>query len=98
MELIASEAKELADAPFEAWVLEVDGKKRLPAFSSQKRMEIFTKTMSEDLNKVFALGGGEVLLSDIVKDLDVDFVDLNLFSEKSWEIGVKNLHGSDRKP
>ena len=90
MELIKTEAEELADAPFEPWVLEVEGKRRLPAFSSSKKMENFTKTMAQDLNKVFGLGAGEVLLADIVKDLDLDFVDLNLFSEKSWEIAVRN--------
>ena len=90
MELIESEAKEFADGPFEPWILEVDGLKRLPAFSSQKRMQSFSGKMSQSLNKVFSLGCGEVLLWEIVKDLDIDFVDLNLFSEKSWEIEVRN--------
>ena len=44
--------------------------------------------MSQDLNKVFSLGCFEALLADIVKQADVDFVDLNLFSGKSWEIGI----------
>ena len=90
LELIEGESKELADVQFEPWILEVDGKKRLPAFSSQKKMEKFSSKMSQQLNKVFALGCVEILLADIVKDLDLDFVDLNLFSEKSWEIGVRN--------
>ena len=71
------------------WILEVDGKKRLPAFSSQKRMEEFSGKMSQQLGKVFSLGCIEILLEDAIKELDLDFVDLNLFSQKSWEIGVR---------
>lgn len=41
------------------------------------------------MNKVFALGGAEFLIEDITKGMNLDFVDLNLFSEKSWEIGVR---------
>lgn len=89
MELIEQESKELGGDRFELWVLEVDGKRRLPAFSSQKRMEAFSGKMSQHLNKVFSLGCIEILLADAVKDLEVDFVDLNLFSQKSWEIGVR---------
>jgi hypothetical protein len=44
---------------------------------------------SQKLNKVFGLGSIECLLADITKDVDVDFVDLNLLSRKSWEIGVR---------
>ena len=88
-ELIKHESKELAGDQFDPWTLDVDGKKRLPAFSSQKRMKAFSAKMSKELNKVFSLGCIEVLLEEITKDLDVDFVDLNLFSQKSWEIGVK---------
>lgn len=29
------------------------------------------------------------ILERITKNLNIDFVDLNLFSQKSWEIGVK---------
>jgi hypothetical protein len=39
--------------------------------------------MSKDLNQVFSLGCIEVLLTDILKDTDVDIVDLNLFSKRS---------------
>jgi hypothetical protein len=89
MELIEQESKELGGDQFELWVLDVDGKKRLPAFSSQKKMEEFSGKMSKRLDNVFSLGCIEILLADAIKDLDVDFVDLNLFSQKSWEIGVR---------
>ena len=89
MELIEQESRELGGDQFELWILEVDGKKRLPAFSSQKKMEEFSGIMSKRLDKVFALGCIEILLADVIKNLDVDFIDLNLFSQKSWEIGVK---------
>ncbi len=90
VELTEEEAKDLAGDHFEPWILEVDGRKRLPAFSSQKKMEAFSATISQQLNKVFGLGSIESLLADITKSVDVDFVDLNLFSQKSWEIGVRN--------
>ena len=89
MELIEQESKELGGDQVELWILEVDGKKRLPAFSSQKKMEAFSAEMSKKLNKVFSLGCIEVLLSDIIKAADIDFVDLNLLSQKSWAIGVR---------
>jgi len=91
MEMMKQETKDLSGDRVELWVLEVDGKQRLPAFSSQKKMEAFSSKMSRELNKVFALGCVEVLLTDIIKAADVDFVDLNLFSQKSWEIGVKKV-------
>jgi hypothetical protein len=89
MELVRKESQALGGDQIELWVLEVDGKKRLPAFSSQKKMEAFSPRMSQELNKVFGLGCIEVLLADVTKDLDIDFVDLNLFSQKSWEIEVR---------
>ena len=92
MEMIEQESKELGGDQIELWILEIDGKKRLPAFSSQKKMEAFSAKMSQDLNKVFSLGCFEALLADITKQADVDFVDLNLFSKKSWEIGVRKNH------
>jgi hypothetical protein len=90
LEMIQKESEDFAGDSFEPWVLESDGKRRLPAFSSQKKMEVFSKRISQEMNKVFGLGSAEVLIKDITKDLDLDFVDLNLFCEKSWEIGVKN--------
>lgn len=89
MELMEQESKELGGDRFELWILDIDGKKRLPAFSSQKKMEEFSAKMSKGLDKVFSLGCIEILLEDAIKDLEVDFVDLNLFCQKSWEIGVR---------
>jgi hypothetical protein len=88
LKLIEEESIELGGDQFELWILDVDGKKRLPAFSSQKKMQAFSAKMSIQLDKVFSLGCIEVLLADIINKVDVDFVDLNLFSQKSWEIGV----------
>lgn len=88
MKMIEQESKELANDQFDLWILKVDGMNRLPAFSSQKKLQAFSEKMSMELNKVFALSCVEVLLSHITKQTDIDFVDLNLFSEKSWEIGV----------
>jgi hypothetical protein len=68
--------------------LESDGKKSLPAFSSTKKLEAFSATMSKELNKVFWLGYFEVLLADIAENVDVDVVILNAFSSKSWEIAI----------
>jgi hypothetical protein len=88
LDLMREEAEELSADSFHPWVLEVDGKQRLPAFSSQKRMKAFSARSSQQLNKVFSLGCAEMLLDDIVKGLDIDFIDLNLFGPKTWEIGV----------
>ena len=70
-------------------VTQVDGKKRLPVFSSQEKMTVFASKMSTELNKVFSLGCIQTLLENVTKSVDVDFVDLNLFSQKSWEIGMR---------
>lgn len=88
LQLIEQESKELAGESVELWILDMDGKKRLPAFSSKKAMEAFSKKMSMSLDKVFSLGCIEVLLTDILKTVDVDIIDLNRFSKKSWEITV----------
>jgi len=95
-EMIKTESKDVAGEQFEPWVLASDGKRRLPAFSSQKKMETFSKRISQDLGKVFALGSVEVLIGDITKNLDLDFVDLNLFSGLSWEICVRNKVREDQ--
>jgi hypothetical protein len=89
MEQIRQDAQDSKTTPFEPWILEVDGKKRLPAFSSRKKMQHFAARISMDLNKVFSLLGGEVLLAEIAKNVDANFVDLNLFSERSWEIDIR---------
>lgn len=88
LHLIEQESKALSAESVELWILEIDGKKRLPAFSSQKKIQAFSEKMSVSLDKVFSLGCIEVLLTDILKTVDVDIVDLNRFSQKSWEITV----------
>lgn len=89
LEMIRKESEEMTASPFEPWILEVDGKRRLPAFTSQKRMDVFAREISQQMNKVFALGCAEGLLPEITRGLDIDFVDLNLFCSESWEIGVR---------
>lgn len=88
LELIREEAEALAGDPFEPWILDVDGKRRLPAFSSQKKMTVFSGKVSQRMGKVFSLGCAEVLLWNVVEDIHIDFVDLNPLSAKSWEIGI----------
>jgi hypothetical protein len=95
LESLRVEAEELAGDPFVPWVLEVDGTRRLPAFSSQKKMIIFSGEISKRIDKVFALGYAEILLVDLVNTLDIDFVDLNPLCRKSWEIGVGAIRGDD---
>ena len=87
-ELIRRDCERLAGEQVELWILEIDGKKRLPAFSSKEKMWTFSSKMSQDLNKIFGLGCVEVLLADVTDNLDIDFVDLNLFSKKSWELSA----------
>ena len=90
MEQIRKDSEQLGSDQFEPWILEVDGKKRLPIFSSQDRMQAFAAKISQDMNKVFGLGCISILLENVTKHVDVDFVDLNLFSKKSWEIGIRS--------
>jgi hypothetical protein len=56
VEALRQEAEELAGESFEPWVMEIEGKKRLPAFSNLKKMEIFSGKVSKELDKVFGLG------------------------------------------
>ena len=91
LELMREEAESLATGPFEPWILELDGKRRLPVFSSQKKMLIFSGEISKRLGKVFSLGCGEVLLEVLVRDLNIDAIDLNPMSRKNWEIGIGAL-------
>ena len=95
LELMREEAEELAGESFEPWVLEADGKRRLPAFSGQKRMMVFSGKISRQMGKVFSLGGAEILLKDIVGGLDIDFIDLNPLNPRSWEIGIGMLQDPD---
>ena len=89
VELIRLESEESAANGFEPWILEIDGKKRLPAFSSLKKLEVFVGKISEKMDQIFAIDSAEVLIADVTNSVEIDFVDLNLFSEKSWEIGMR---------
>lgn len=91
LEQIRKDSEELSDDQFAPWILEVDNKKRLPVFSSQEKATAFASKMSTELNKVFSLGCISILLEHVTKQVDVDFVDLNLFSKKSWEIGIRKM-------
>lgn len=84
----ASVREALCEMAFEPWVLERDGQKRLPAFSSLAKLEEFSEAMSRQLGKVFPLPTMEALLPEVAAALGVDVVELNLFSERSWEIEV----------
>ena len=88
MRLIQEEGEETAGDQIEFWILEIAGKRRLPAFSSLKRAKAFSVRMSLDLNKVFGLGCLEMLLPHALKYVDVDCVDLNPLSKQSWELAV----------
>jgi hypothetical protein len=88
MDQIRKDSEQLSNDQFEPWILEVDGKRRLPIFSSQERMQAFASKISQDMNKVFGLGCISILLENVTKHIKVDFVDLNPFSQKSWEIGI----------
>src|SRR5438132_4409083 len=46
-QLIEEEAKDFAGDQFEPWILEVGGKKRLAAFSSQKKIEALSSKRSQ---------------------------------------------------
>lgn len=90
LDQIRQDAEDLSSENFYPWILEIDGQKRLPAFSNQKRMKIFSSRISQDMNKVFSLGCIEILLEEILKDFaDIDYVDINMFSKMSWELCVK---------
>jgi hypothetical protein len=88
LELIEHESRELDGQQLELWILDVDGKKVLPAFSSRKKMEEFSARISKEMNRVFSLGCFEALLPDVVKGTTIDIVGLNLFSQKRWELTI----------
>ena len=48
LELMEGEAMDLAGDQFEPWIMEMDGKNRLPAFSSQKTMQAFSARVFRD--------------------------------------------------
>jgi hypothetical protein len=89
--MIEKEAAEVASAPFEAWVLTVEGQRRLPAFSSQEKLSAFSKRISTELNQVFALSAAEVLLAEVPAELEIDVLALNLFSEGAREIPFSSV-------
>ena len=89
LRVIEADTAALANEPFEPWILELDGKRRLPAFSSPKTLETFAKKISKELNKVFGLGYDEFHVFDITKSHAVGVVDLNMFSARSWEVEVR---------
>jgi len=72
LEQIRKDSEQLSSNEFEPWILVMDGKRRLPAFSSQERMRAFTRRISQDMNKVFSLGCISILLENITKRVDVD--------------------------
>jgi hypothetical protein len=92
LDQIRKDSEQLSSDQFEPWILEVDGKKRLPVFSSQERMQAFANRISQDMNKVFGLGCSSILLENVTNHVVIDFVDLNLFSKKSWEIAIAKRH------
>jgi hypothetical protein len=89
LEQIQKDLQEMNATPFEPWILKLDGKRRLPVSSSHTKLQTFSAKISQQMNKVFSLGSAEILLSEVTKNLDLDIVDLNLFSDKSWEIATK---------
>jgi hypothetical protein len=95
IELVRKEAEELDQDSFCPWILEHDGQRRVPAFSSQKKAVKFSGEISRRLNQVFALGTAEVLLTEIVGDLQVDFVDLNPLTGRSWELRIGLVKAND---
>lgn len=97
-EQIRGDLEDLAGNSFEPWILEVNGQRRLPVFSSQKTLTVFARKIGEEMNVIFAVGCIQVLLHEITKKIDVDFVDLNLYSKKSWELGVKPPKGMPAPP
>lgn len=92
VEFIESEAKAEAEADgFEPWILETEGKRRLLAFSGEKQMQQFTKTICTELNQIFAIGYAEVLLADVLAHVEADSLELNFGSEPSWSIELEKL-------
>ena len=88
MESIEASAEATAGDAVDLWTEEIDGKIRLPAFSSPKRAEAFGAALSQQLNMIFGLGCVPVLLSDVLATQHIDFVDFNRFSKGSFELDV----------
>ena len=86
---IEEQVVQQSEAIFEPWILESDGERRLPVFSSLKCMQVFSGEMSKSMNQIFALGGEEMLIADIREVYGIDVLDVNRFSKGNWEIGLK---------
>ena len=89
LEQIRTDTEEAQSGDFEPWILELDGRRRLPAFTSLKRAETFTGRICKELGKVFGVAYAELLLFDITRQGGIDVVDLNLFCGRSWEIEIR---------
>lgn len=89
---IKADAAQVSKESFEPWILEVDGKKRLPIFSCPKKACVFSAKVSQQLNQVFSLVCVQILLPDLMRKVRVDFVDLNPFNPKSWEIDIDRIN------
>jgi hypothetical protein len=89
--LIEKDSRDLSGQTVQLWVLDLDGKKHLPIFSSPKKLEAFSSTVSMNLNKVFGLGCIQELLPEVLKQLEVDVVAVNAFSKKSWAIEIEKV-------
>jgi len=92
LEQIRKDMEQLSEDEFEPWILEMQGKRWLPVFSNQERMWSFSSKVSQEMNKVFGLGCVSILLEEVTKNVEIDFVHLNPFSKKSWEIGVTKVN------
>src|SRR5258708_33308187 len=53
---IRKDSEQLSSDQFEPWILEGDGKRRLPVFSSQERMAACARQNSQGMNKGFWFG------------------------------------------
>jgi hypothetical protein len=90
-ELRSAENSEIAELLFEPWILEVNGVKKLPVFSSMENMKAFSAQMFVELNQVFALGHEEMLLADVIQGFKFQIASLNIYSEGSRELAVKEF-------
>jgi hypothetical protein len=91
LDLIRKDTEDLAKETVFLWVLEMDGKKHLPIFSNQKRLEQFAAKIGKELNKVFGLGCVQELLPNVLKQVEADVVPLNLYSGETWIIEIEKV-------
>ena len=89
LEEIRKDSEELKKMPFKPWILELEGKKRLPIFSSNQRMQEFSRRIGQEMKQAFSLRGAKIPLELVAKHFDIDFADLNMFGENSVEIGLR---------